>query len=216
MITKKNAVLFLSIFFAASVHNTVMSINIMNSLRWLKQKFASHPVTRGVAADDLEMVVAAPVDRVEHLKRLVVFENNIPQLSERLKDDPESANVPNLIDQSVIVNGNAIAPGTSSEVIVEDNKVVITIKFYKGFAKLIYAMPQGALRGILMKLLKQIDPWIQWQYSVVVNIGQDLEVVQLADLILLACQKLRDENTVNHRFKWILVVDLSLNETVDL
>jgi len=45
---------FLSIFFAININTVVMPVNFMNSLRWLKQKFASHPVTRGVAEGDLE------------------------------------------------------------------------------------------------------------------------------------------------------------------
>jgi hypothetical protein len=153
---------------------------------------------------------------VIHTKRQVLFENNIPQFFEALRGDPDYADVPSLIDQTIMVNGKAISPGTSADITIEDDKGVVTIKLHKGFAKLIYAMEQGFLRGILMKLLKRMDPWIQWQYSVTFTLNKDIDFVQLSDLVLAAYNKSLDQNAVNHRFKWILVVDLSLNETVDL
>lgn len=216
MITKKYMILFLSIFFAIGIHTAVKPISVMNTLRWLKQKFASHPVTRGIAMSDLETVAAAPVQPVKHTKREILFENNIPQFFDELKDNPDYADMPNLIDQTIMVNGKAILPGTNADITIEDDKGVVTIKLHKGFAKLIYAMQQGTLRGILMKLLKRIDPWIQWQYSVTFTINKDMDFVQLSDLVLAAYNKSLDQNAVSHRFNWMLVVDLSLNETVEL
>lgn len=216
MIIKKYKILFWSILFAMTINITVKPINIMNSLRWLIQRVANKPVARCRATGDLETVQPVHVNPVKHTSREVLFINNIPEFFDALKDDPEYADMPSLIDQTIMVNGKALMPGSSADITIEDDKGVVTIKLHKGFAKLIYAMQQGTLRGILMKLLKRIDPWIQWQYSVTFTIHKDIDCIQLSDLVLAAYNKSLDQNAVNHRFKWILVVDLSLNETVDL
>lgn len=213
---KKYMTLCLSIIMLVFMHTTVKSFDIDSTIRWLKQRFSSRPVTRGIELDDTETVQAVPVKSVEHTQREVLFENNIQELFKALKDDPRYADVPNLIDESIIVNGKALAPGSKAEIVIEDGKGVMTIKLRKGFSKLIYAMQQGTLRGILMKLLKSIDPWLEWRYNVTFTVNKDIDFVQLSDLVLAAYNKAQDESAVNHRFKYILVVDLSLNETVDL
>ncbi len=213
---KKYMMLCLSIIMLMFMYTTVKPFDIGNTIRWLKQRFSSRPVTRGIELDDTETVQAVPVKSVEHTQREVLFENNIQELFKALKDDPRYADVPNLIDESIIVNGKALAPGSNAEIVIEDGKGVMTIKLRKGFSKLIYAMQQGTLRGILMKLLKSIDPWLEWRYNVTFTVNKDIDFVQLSDLVLAAYNKAQDESAVNHRFKYILVVDLSLNETVDL
>jgi hypothetical protein len=120
------------------------------------------------------------------------------------------------MDQTILVNGRAILPGTTAEIEIENGKGVVTIKLHKGFSKLIYAMQKGPLRGILVYLLSRIEPWIQWQYNVTFAINEDIDSIQLSELVLVAYDKSQDQNAVNHRFQWILVVDLSLNETVEL
>lgn len=216
MITKKCLILLLNIIFAMGVYTTAVPLNVPNIFTWLRQKFASKTVSRITPAKDVEITLEEPMAPVIHTKRQVLFENNIPQFFEALKGDPDYADVPSLIDQTIMVNGKAIMPGTGADIPIEDDKGVVTIKLHKGFAKLIYAMEQGVLRGILIKLLKFIDPCIQWQYSVTFTLNKDIDFVQLSDLVLAAYNKSLDQNAVNHRFKWILVVDLSLNETVDL
>ena len=216
MITKKSMVLFLSISLVACGTTTIKPIGVVDSLRWLKQKFVRQPAARAVDMGEVAAVAPVPAEPVEHTRRDILVENNIPQFFEVLRDNPAYADLPTLIDQTITVNGKAMMPGTSSDITIEDGKCTITIKLHKGFAKLIYAMQQGALRGILMKLLKRIDPWIQWQYSVTFTINKDIDFLQLSDLVLAAYNKSLDQSAVNHRFKWILVVDLSLNETVEL
>ena len=216
MITKKCIVFLWSVIFAFGVNTTVEPVGVTTALKWVKQKFASKHVARDVAMEVAEPIVAIPATPIEHTIRTVLFENNIPQFFDALKDDPAYADLPNLMDQTIIVNGKAIMPGTSSEITIEDGRGMVTIKLHKGFAKIIYAMQQGTLRGILMKLLKHVEPWLQWQYSVPFTINKDIDFVQLSDLVLSAYNKSLDQNAVNQRFKYILVVDLSLNEPIDL
>ena len=219
MITKKYGMLFLSIFFAVNIYSPVYPVNLVNALRWVKQKFVGRPVTRAMAQNNFEPIEVPVPDSHRNcwtVRREILFENNMPQFFDLLKDDPSYANVPALIDQTICINGQAILPGTSARIMLENNRGVVTIKLHKGFAKLIYAMQQGALRGVLMKLLKQMEPWLQWQYSAPFTINDDIDYIQLSDLVLAAYNKSLDQSAVNHRFKWILVVDLSLNETIDL
>jgi hypothetical protein len=189
----------------------------MSAMRWAKQKFVNRrPVAYDAGLIDMEPVVLVPSHPVEHTKRIVLFENNIPQFFDVIKDDPAYADAPTLIDQTMIVNGKDILPGTSTEITIEDGTFVVTIRLYKGFAKLIYAMQKGALRGILMELLKHMEPWLKWQYNVKFAVKDDVDFIQLSDLVLIAYNKSLDQNAVNHRFKSFLLVDLWLNEIIDL
>jgi hypothetical protein len=217
MIKKKSVIFFLSIFFSFGVFTPVRPISATNVLKWVKQKFASHPVTRSVAVpEEVDPVDIIPARSVVHSSRLITFENNIPQFFDTLKEDPAYAEVPAFIDQTIMVNGKAIMPGTSADINIEDGKGIVTIKLHKGFSKLIHAMQQGPLRGILIKLLKQIEPWVQWTYSARFTTNDDLDSIQLSDLVLAAYDQSLDQSAVNHRFKYTLVVDLSLNEPINL
>jgi hypothetical protein len=219
MIKKKYVIYFLSIFFVTGIFTPVKSIGVTNVLRWVKQKFVRHSVSRGapmVAPDTAEDAFGEPIVPSKRQVRSVRFENNIPRFFDSLKDDPAYAEVPSLMDQTILVNGRAILPGTTAEIEIENGKGVVTIKLHKGFSKLIYAMQKGPLRGILVYLLSRIEPWIQWQYNVTFAINEDIDSIQLSELVLVAYDKSQDQNAVNHRFQWILVVDLSLNETVEL
>ncbi len=151
-----------------------------------------------------------------HVARGVTFENNIPEYLALLKSDPEYADLENLIDPTIIVNGKAVAPGSCETIAIEDDQCLVTIRLHKGMAKLIYAMNHGALRGVLVQLLKRMERWTQWQYTLVCHIGTGLDRIQLSNIILEAYSKAKDSRSVNQRFKWILVVELSLNEKIDI
>jgi hypothetical protein len=216
MIIKKIVVLFCSIFFLVGSYTVVKPYGVVDTLRLVKQKFVKRNVTRDVTVCDAQIDLTIPADPAQHSSRLVIFENNLPQYFEILKEDPQYAEIPNLIDQTIIVNGQEVAPGTSAQIMVEDNRAIVTIRLYKGCAKLIFAMMQGPLRSILVKLLKHtMEPWLQWQYKVACNI-RDLDYVQLIDVVLNAYEKSQKANAVGHRFSWMLLVELLLNETIDL
>lgn len=212
---KKYGMLFIGIFFGMFLCLPVKPVNMSDVYRWLKYKIVSRPINKGVNEVPVEVptVVHEPI---QHSRRQVIFLNNMRELFDTLKDDPAYAELPNLIDSTVIVGGQALTPGSSMDIMIEDDMIVVTIKLYKGIAKLIHAMEQSALKGILISLLNRIEPWVQWQYSVRFRISKNIDAVQLSDLVLAAYNKALNEKGVNHRFKWILVVDLSLNETVDL
>jgi hypothetical protein len=216
MITKKSIVFLCSIFFLVGSYTSVKSYSVVDTLRWVKEKFVCRPVVRNAAVCDAQIDIVVPVEPVQHTSRSVTFENNLPQYFEGLNADGRYAEVPNFIDQTIIVNGQEVMPGTSAQIMVEDNKVTITIRLYKGCAKLIFAMMKGPLRSILMKLLKHtMDPWLQWHYKVVCNV-HDLEYVQLSDVVLNAYEKSQNANAVGHRFSFMLLVELLLNEVIDL
>jgi len=216
MNTKKSVLLFMSIVFGLCICTTTEPIGLRRAIEWVKHRFIGSPVTRNVHTEDIIVIPAVQQAPVVHVQRTVLFENNMREFFDALSDDPAYAELPNLIDSTIVVNGKSLTPGSSAEVVVQDGLGVVTIKLHKGIAKLIYAMQQGALKGVLMNLLRYVEPWLQWQYSVTFRINDDIDYVQLSDLVLAAYNKSLDENAVNHRFKWILVVDLSLNEVVDL
>lgn len=216
MNTKKSVLFFMSIVFGLCISTITEPISFGRAIQWVKHRFTSSSATRTVNTEDIIVVPAVQQAPVVHVQRTVLFENNMREFFDVLSDDPAYAELPNLIDSTIVVNGKSLTPGSSAEVTVQDGLGVVTIKLHKGIAKLIYAMQQGALKGVLISLLKYVEPWLQWQYSVTFRINDDIDCVQLSDLVLAAYNKSLDENAVNHRFKWILVVDLSLNEVVDL
>jgi hypothetical protein len=212
MNTKKLMILFMSIVFGLCISTTTEPISLRRAIQWVRHKFTGSPVAGTLNTENIIGIPTVPQAPVAHVQRTVLFENNMRDFF----DDPAYAELPNLIDSTIIVNGKSLTPGSRAEITVQDGFGVVTIKLHKGIAKLIYAMQQGALKGVLMSLLKYVEPWLQWQYSVTFRINDDIDCVQLSDLVLAAYNKSLDENAVNHRFKWILVVDLSLNEVVDL
>jgi hypothetical protein len=216
MNTKKLMILFMSIVFGLCISTTTEPISLKRAIQWVRHKFTGSPVAGTLNTENIIVIPAVPQAPVVHVQRTVLFENNMRDFFDALSDDPAYAELPNLIDSTIIVNGKSLTPGSRAEITVQDGFGVVTIKLHKGIAKLIYAMQQGALKGVLMSLLKYVEPWLQWQYSVTFRINDDIDCVQLSDLVLAAYNKSLDENAVNHRFKWILVVDLSLNEVVDL
>lgn len=216
----KNMTLFCCIIFSLSFHCMSVAFDVLRPLRWLKQRFTGRPVvTRSVGIAEIKgQNISVPITetKMQHSKRDITFENNIPDFFDALKDEPAYKDLPNLIDQAIIVEGKSIAPGTSSVLTIHDNQCLVTIRLYKGIAKLIYSMEHGTLRGILLRLLKHIEPWIQWQYHLVCNISPDVDLVQLSDIILQAYTQAQDSGAVNHRFKWVLVVELSLNKELTI
>ena len=216
MITKKYVIFLCCIFCLVGTYTSVKPYGVIDTMRWVKNKLVSSPATRSVPVCDAQIDLEVPVVPVQRVMRAVTFENNLPQYFDYLKEDERYAEVPNLIDQTIIVNGQEVVPGSRVNIMVEDNKAIITIRLYKGCAKLIFAMMQGPLRSILMKLIKHtMEPWLQWQYKVVCNI-HDLDYVQLSDVVLNAYEKSQNTNAVGHRFSWMLLVELLLNETIDL
>jgi hypothetical protein len=213
---KGSIILFTSIVLSLCVGTTTQTIGLRKAMQWVKQKFMrSHEVDPN-RADDVLVFPVVQQTRDVFKQRTVLFENNIREFFEALGDDPVYADLPNLIDSTIVVNGKALTPGSGARITLQNGLGVVTIKLHKGIAKLIYAMQQGILKGLLIDLLKYVEPWLQWQYSVTFRINDDIDCIQLSDLVLAAYNKSLDENAVNHRFKWILVVDLSLNEVVDL
>lgn len=218
---KKNIV-FITIFLMGfllcsslwAFNNPVSSV-----LSWVKDRWSSEPAP-SVPLRTVQPLVElkeSQVPLVCHNKRELVFENDIPEFFDMLKDDPQYKDVPSLIDQTIIVNGMPITPGTQAKVMVFDNQFYIGIKLHKGVAKLIYAMKQGTLKGLLMRLLKNIEPWILWQCSsIVVTVPETMDHVMLSDVILSVYDHVQDLNAVNQRFKWLLIVDISLNEKINL
>jgi hypothetical protein len=213
---KKCTLICIGVLLTATIQTAVLPLSIVNTLRWLKQRLITQPMTRGFAHDGFVVTVPETAEAVSHTSRSITFENNIPEFFDALKGSPDYEDLPNLIDQTIIVNGKSIMPGTSTTMTIDDDQFLVTIKLYKGIAKLIYAMEHGTLRGILMRLLKQLDPWIQWQYNFSCRVNKDLDRMQLSDVVLAAYDQSRDLNAVNHRFKWVLVVELALNKELDL
>jgi hypothetical protein len=208
--------------FLGSLYTSAYSFGVVDSLRWVKQRIvgprvtAGH-VTRSVAAPNEQEDLMPPIEPVKYEGRIVTFENNIMQCFEDIKDNPMYADAPALINPTIVVNGQEVAPDVQAQIMTDNGKGFIIIRLYKACAKQIYAMQQGPLRTVLMKLLKYtMEPWLQWQYKVRFDV-HDLEYVQLSDLVLNAYQRAIEHNAaVNHSFKWILLVELSLNETIEL
>lgn len=216
----KNMMLFFGIILSVSFHTLSFGLDILGPLRWLKQKFSSKPaLTRTITIQESD-AQGLPIMHIDkntcHTKREITFENNIPDFFDALKDEPAYKDLPNLIDQAIIVDGKSIAPGSTTVMTVHDDQCLVTIRLYKGIAKLIFSMEQGILRGILMHLLKHVEPWIQWQYHLICKISKDIDHVQLSDIILQAYIQAQDSSAVNHRFKWVLVVELSLNKELTI
>lgn len=217
---KNNMMLVFGMVIVLSLHTSMCALGILSPLRWLKQKFTRQPTITRTISEQEPHSRNVSVNYDEHsaviVKKDVLFENNIPDFFEALAEDPQYKDLPNLVDQSVIVNGICVKPGSCETIAVHNNQFMITIKLYKGIAKLIYSMEQGTMRGILLRLLNHIEPWIQWQYNLTCNINKDVNCVELADIILQAYAQALDGNAVNHRFKWVLVVELSLNKELNI
>lgn len=229
MIIKKIVILFCSIFFLVGTFTVVKPYGVVDTLRWVKQKFVKSRITDSTVTRSANRVdgngeldkqdneqEASPIEPIKYAGRLVTFENDMLQAFEIIKDDPRYANASSLINPIIIVNGQEVMPGAISQIMTDNGKGYMAINLYKACVKQIYAMQHSPLRSILMKLLQYSEPWLQWQYKVPFNV-HDLEYVQLSDLVLNAYQRAMEHNAaVNAGFQWFLLVVLSLNETIDL
>lgn len=182
---------------------------------WLYHKVCPKNSKRTVMYETQQMseVIELPII---HSFREVTFVNNLGELFDALKDDPYYCELPNLIDQNIIVNGRTIMPGTSSMLLIEDNRCIVTINLYQGMVKIIYAMQQGVLKGILMQLLKHIEPWLQWQYAFACHINEDLDCINLSDIVLSAYNQAQDLSAVSTQFSFSLLVKMALTQPIDV
>lgn len=221
----KNMMLFFGIILSVSFHMTMFSLEIMKPLRWLKNKFSARPViTRVIDKQEImdesiypeNFVAIDTTPMVVHDTRKITFTNNMPDIIMTLKDDPKYKKLLDLVDQEIIVNGKNITAGQSADIEVYDDLCMVTIKLRSGIAQLIYAMEQGTMRGILLLLIKHIEPWIQWQYRVMCKIRKNVDSFDMFDIIAQASDQIKDTSAVNHRFKWVLVVELSLNKELTI
>lgn len=205
----------MSLMGSAMKHAPAKHFRVLAPFYWLYHKTFSKNQTRTVMYETQQVpeVIELPI---VHSFREVTFVNNLGELFDALKDDPYYRELPNLIDQNIIVNGKTIMPGTSSTLLIEDNHCIVTINLYQGMVKIIYAMQQGVLKGILMKLLKHIEPWLQWQYTFACHINEDLDSINLSDVVLSAYNQAQDLGSVNTQFSFSLLVKMALNQPIDV